>query len=106
MFELIIHLTLRLYSNHFIGLCYSSDRPLEFDLSDRLLERQYKSIQRQLHPDLHSSGSKQQRLYSEQRSSEVNEAYNILLDPLKRAKLLVCVQTSYASHFLTLDVFI
>jgi molecular chaperone HscB len=63
--------------------------PLVFDLSTRLLERQYLNMQKNLHPDKFVLKSDQERHYAEQRSAEVNEAYAVLKDPIQRAKHLL-----------------
>jgi molecular chaperone HscB len=60
--------------------------PLVFDLSPKLLERQYLSLQKMFHPDKFALKGEQEKHYADQRSAEVNEAYNVLKDPILRAK--------------------
>lgn len=66
--------------------------PPTLEISERLLERQYKTLQMQLHPDKFTQKSDMEFNYSQERSSEVNQAYAILSDPLERAKHLLKVR--------------
>lgn len=62
--------------------------PLRFDLSLPQLHAQWMALQRQTHPDRFAAeGSSAQRL-AMQWSVRVNEAYQRLKSPLKRAQLL------------------
>jgi len=68
-----------------------------FDISLGELERIYKMLQRQLHPDKYSVRSKEEQVYSADHASEVNRAYATLKDPLERAKYLLSVAGRDAS---------
>jgi molecular chaperone HscB len=63
--------------------------PLGFDLSPKLLERQYLNLQMTLHPDRFVLKPEQEREYAQLRSAEVNEAYAVLKDPVRRARHLL-----------------
>lgn len=63
--------------------------PLTFDVSRKLLNRQYLNFQRQLHPDRYMQSKELELKYAESRSAEVNEAYMELKDPIRRGKLLL-----------------
>lgn len=64
------------------------DMPERFALDSAELDRRWKALQRQVHPDRHSDqGAAGQRL-AMQWSVRVNEAYQRLKDPLKRAAYL------------------
>jgi curved DNA-binding protein CbpA len=58
-------------------------------MDSSLLERNYKQLQRLLHPDKFATASPQQRAFSDQQASAVNEAYDTLKRPLKRAQYIV-----------------
>lgn len=61
----------------------------EFKINDTLLDRRYKDLQRQLHPDKFSTKSDLERERSEEASALVNEAFSTLKSPLKRAEYIV-----------------
>jgi molecular chaperone HscB len=53
------------------------------------LERQYFGFQRRLHPDRFASRTPKERALSQQQATALNEAYETLKDPLKRAAYLL-----------------
>lgn len=60
-----------------------------FDLDLNELERRYRELQRQLHPDKFAQASASERRASLARAVTVNDAYRVLRDELKRAELLL-----------------
>lgn len=60
-----------------------------FDLDLDELERQYFGFQRRLHPDRFAAKSPKERALSQQQATALNEAYETLKDPLKRAAYLL-----------------
>ena len=66
-----------------------------FDLPPRLhldaadLERRFYALSRQLHPDLFSRKSEQEKTYSTDASAVLNDAYRTLRDPLRRAEYVL-----------------
>ena len=54
-----------------------------------MLEQQYKQLQAQFHPDRFVGADDKQRLQALQQTSLVNDAYNTLKSPLKRAAYLL-----------------
>ena len=66
-----------------------------FDLPPRLhldtadLERRFYALSRQLHPDLFSRKSEQEKAYSTDASAVLNDAYRTLRDPLRRAEYVL-----------------
>jgi molecular chaperone HscB len=60
-----------------------------FDLDHGELERRYRELQQQLHPDKFVNASSSERRESLTRAVSVNEAYRALRDELKRADLLL-----------------
>jgi len=60
-----------------------------FDLDLKQLADAYRKIQRSTHPDRHTQGSKRDQLLSMQYAATVNEAYETLKSPLKRAIYLL-----------------
>ncbi|MEW5727942.1 MAG: Fe-S protein assembly co-chaperone HscB [Pseudomonadota bacterium] len=60
-----------------------------FDLDLDELERQYFGFQRRLHPDRFAGKSPKERALSQSQATALNEAYETLKDPLKRAAYLL-----------------
>lgn len=60
-----------------------------FDINPQLLERRYKALQWNLHPDTKSLKPPEEREFSTQQAAVVNLAYSILKSPLSRANYLV-----------------
>jgi molecular chaperone HscB len=60
-----------------------------FDLDDEKLEKQYLGFQRVLHPDRFAGKPAKERAIAEQQAVALNEAYETLNDPLKRATYLL-----------------
>jgi molecular chaperone HscB len=60
-----------------------------FDLDQDELERRYRELQKQLHPDKFVHASSSERRASLARAVSINEAYRDLRDELKRADLLL-----------------
>ncbi|MBF0166859.1 MAG: Fe-S protein assembly co-chaperone HscB [Alphaproteobacteria bacterium] len=60
-----------------------------FDVDQGELERHYFGFQRRLHPDRFAARSAKEKLMSQQQAMALNEAYETLKDPLKRAAYLL-----------------
>lgn len=60
-----------------------------FELDMDELERQYFGFQRRLHPDRFAAKSPKERALSQSQATALNEAYETLKDPLKRAAYLL-----------------
>ena len=56
------------------------------------LERAYRALQREIHPDRHAAGDETQRRLALQSSARVNEAYRALKDPVTRAQYLLSLR--------------
>ncbi len=74
------------FSNNYFELF---ELPASFDVPQDHLDTRYRSLQRFLHPDKFASESDAQRRWSVQAASFVNEAYQTLSKPLKRASYLL-----------------
>jgi molecular chaperone HscB len=59
-----------------------------FGLASGDLDRSYFAWQRQLHPDRFARKSPRERAFSQQQAAALNEAYETLRDPLRRATYL------------------
>jgi len=63
--------------------------PESYLVDTAVMADRYRSMQAALHPDRFASGSEQERRLSVQGASWVNEAYETLKDPLRRARYLL-----------------
>lgn len=75
-------------SNHFdlLGL------PVRYDVDAPLLERRYREVQLQVHPDKFASATEVERRIAMQWATRANEAYRTLRDPLSRARYLLSLK--------------
>ena len=60
-----------------------------FDVDVPALDRLYFDLQRQLHPDRFATKAPKEKALSQQQATALNDAYETLKDPLKRADYLV-----------------
>lgn len=60
-----------------------------FDVDPAALERQYKALQVRLHPDKYALASPLELEYAQQQAAVVNQAYDVLKKPLRRAHYIV-----------------
>src|SRR6185503_13116436 len=63
--------------------------PPSFSIEGETLERSYREIQSQVHPDRFANAGDAERRASLQWTTRVNEAYRTLKDPVQRAKHLL-----------------
>jgi molecular chaperone HscB len=74
--------------NHFdlLGL------PLRYAVDAPALERRYRELQSQVHPDKFASASEAERRVAMQWATRANEAYRTLRDPVARARYLLSLK--------------
>ena len=63
--------------------------PVSFQIDPTQLSQQYLQLQKQLHPDNFSTASEQEQRLALQKSTQVNDAYQILKDPILRAEAIL-----------------
>ena len=63
--------------------------PLRYDVDGSLLASRYQNLQRQFHPDRFASHPERERLMALQQAATINEAYQSLKHPLKRAEYML-----------------
>ncbi len=63
--------------------------PRGFGVDAADLDRRYFALQRQLHPDRFATRSAHERALSQQQATALNDAYETLKDPLRRADCLL-----------------
>ena len=77
--------------------------PQRYVLQRAQLDARYRDMQRSVHPDRYASASDQERRISMQQTTKINEAYEVLKDPLKRGRYLLelrghAIQDQQSSH--------
>ncbi|HYH00360.1 MAG TPA: Fe-S protein assembly co-chaperone HscB [Terriglobales bacterium] len=65
-------------------------RKLNIDLS--ALEREMYQLSRRLHPDLYTQASEQEQTWSLEQTSQLNDAYRTLRDPIARTRYLLILE--------------
>ncbi|WP_279245747.1 Fe-S protein assembly co-chaperone HscB [Candidatus Litorirhabdus singularis] len=68
------------------------DLPVRFEVDDQNVAQRYRALQKQLHPDRHAAGNPQEQRLAVQYSAFVNEAYETLRNPLRRAIYMLAQQ--------------
>lgn len=63
--------------------------PVTFVVDNEALRERYRELQRVVHPDRYAGGSEQERRLSMQGSAKINEAYDTLRDPVRRASYML-----------------
>lgn len=56
-----------------------------YELDENLLRATYRELQRKTHPDKFAGASQQEQLLAVQYAATINDAYDVLTSPLKRA---------------------
>ena len=63
--------------------------PRKLNVDVPALEREFYQLSRKLHPDLYSGTDKREQEWSLEQSSQLNDAYRTLKDPIKRTEYLL-----------------
>src|SRR5215471_5383745 len=63
--------------------------PRKLELDTAALEKEFYALSRRLHPDLFADAGDQERTWSLEQSSMLNDAYRTLKDPIKRTEYLL-----------------
>ena len=66
--------------------------PATFRIDTDALDKAYRALQGEVHPDRHAGGSDVDRRVAMQSSTLVNEAYQALKDPVERARYLLALR--------------
>ncbi len=65
--------------------------PTQFQLDGSLLSSQFRELQKRFHPDNFATASERDRLQAVQKASQINDAYQILKDPISRSEYLLAL---------------
>lgn len=69
-----------------------------FDIDTAVLAERYRELQQAVHPDKFAHDTEQQKLLSVQRTAQVNDGYQTLKDPIRRAEHLLSLRGIDLSH--------
>lgn len=63
--------------------------PKKLNVDTAALEREFYKLSRKLHPDLYARSTGQEQVWSLEKSSQLNDAYRTLRDPISRTQYLL-----------------
>jgi molecular chaperone HscB len=66
--------------------------PYKLNIDTARLEREFYDLSRHLHPDINAVGSESEQAWSLEKSSQLNDAYRTLKDPITRTEYLLRLQ--------------
>ncbi|GGP46910.1 MULTISPECIES: co-chaperone HscB [Shewanella] len=69
-----------------------------FDIDTALLAERYRELQRAVHPDKFANDTEQQKMLSVQRTAQINDGYQTLKNPLRRAEHMLSLRGIELSH--------
>ena len=68
--------------------------PEKFQLDLEMLQENYRAIQKEIHPDRFATSSENEKVQSMIKSTQINDAYQTLKSPIKRAKYILSLHKS------------
>ena len=68
--------------------------PEKFQLDLEILQENYRSIQKEIHPDRFATSSENEKVQSMIKSTQTNDGYETLKSPIKRAKYILSLHKS------------
>jgi len=66
--------------------------PRKLELDEAALERGFYALSRKLHPDVYSRASAKEQAWSLEKTSQLNDAYRTLKDPISRTEYLLMLE--------------
>jgi len=66
--------------------------PRKLNLDEAVLEREFYALSRKLHPDVYSRASAREQEWSLEKTSQLNDAYRTLRDPISRTEYLLMIE--------------
>jgi len=67
--------------------------PVSYRLDTALVAERYRALQHALHPDRYAAAGDREKRLSMQASARINEAFQVLKDPMARARYLLSLHT-------------
>jgi len=66
--------------------------PRRLEMEEAALEREFYALSRKLHPDVYSRASAREQAWSLEKTSQLNDAYRTLKDPISRTEYLLMLE--------------
>jgi molecular chaperone HscB len=66
--------------------------PRKLEMDEAALEREFYALSRKLHPDVYSRASVREQAWSLEKTSQLNDAYRTLKDPVSRTEYLLTLE--------------
>ena len=66
--------------------------PRRLELEEEALESEFYALSRKLHPDVYSRASTREQAWSLEKTSQLNDAYRTLKDPISRTEYLLMLE--------------
>jgi len=66
--------------------------PRRLELDEPTLEREFYALSRKLHPDVYTRASAREQAWSLEKTSQLNDAYRTLKDPISRTEYLLLLE--------------
>jgi molecular chaperone HscB len=66
--------------------------PRKLQLDEAHLEREFYALSRKLHPDVYSRASVREQAWSLEKTSQLNDAYRTLKDPISRTEYMLSIE--------------
>ena len=66
--------------------------PRRLELDEEAMEREFYALSRKLHPDVYSRASEREQQLSLEKTSQLNDAYRTLKDPISRTEYLLMLE--------------
>lgn len=66
--------------------------PRKLEMDELALEREFYALSRKLHPDVYSRASVREQAWSLEKTSQLNDAYRTLKDPVSRTEYLLTLE--------------
>lgn len=63
--------------------------PVHYAVDTAVLTQRFRDLQQTVHPDKYAHASDQEKRLSMQKATQINEAYQVLKDPLQRARYIL-----------------
>lgn len=63
--------------------------PIQYELDGSLISSKFRDLQRTFHPDNFATASERDRLLSVQKAAQINDAYQVLKQPIARAEYIL-----------------
>jgi molecular chaperone HscB len=77
--------------------------PVLFNIDIDMLNHQYRTLQKTIHPDRFVNATDAEKKQSLQKSTQINDAYQVLKDPIKRASHIINLHQVFKENTLPPD---